>query len=281
MSLALVSDASVAAVSTNHSKSPTSSSSEPYPIYNFQMDSGSNVGWSVTEGGIIIPGQAKPIKCTTVTTRHTALRLSRTKRLQDSDYFNGQDVLMQARRVVLVLDEEQVVVSCSVKGYATLDDDVDDSTENDFALNIEFYDEAGTSYDSQYSFEVHDLDPLSCEPYNAKDVTALIEQNDCVRVELEKVKQHYKEFDYVKPKVLAPGMYAIDVKPIPHPLKNNRSAHLNYISHLKESVETVREIVEEARVIWLSHGDPQERNFALGNLIDGSSNGDHRKENLP
>ncbi|GJV33092.1 hypothetical protein Tco_1393492 [Tanacetum coccineum] len=53
----------------------------------------------------------------------------------------------------------------------------------------------------------------------------------------------------VKPKVLAPDMYAIDVKPIPHPLKNNRSAHLNYISHLKESVETVREIVEEARVV--------------------------------
>ncbi|GJV08829.1 retrovirus-related pol polyprotein from transposon TNT 1-94 [Tanacetum coccineum] len=48
--------------------------------------------------------------------------------------------------------------------------------------------------------------------------------------------------DSVKPKVLAPGMYAIDVKPIPHPLKNNRSAHLNYISHLKESVETVMEI---------------------------------------
>ncbi|GJS98701.1 hypothetical protein Tco_0819871 [Tanacetum coccineum] len=55
--------------------------------------------------------------------------------------------------------------------------------------------------------------------------------------------------DSVKPKVLAPGMYAIDVKPIPPPLKNNRSAHLNYINHLKESVETVREIVEEARVV--------------------------------
>ncbi|GKF85689.1 hypothetical protein Tco_0253516, partial [Tanacetum coccineum] len=53
----------------------------------------------------------------------------------------------------------------------------------------------------------------------------------------------------VKTKVLAPGMYAIDVKPIPHPLKNNRSAHLTYINHLKESVETVREIVEEARVV--------------------------------
>ncbi|GJX71877.1 putative ribonuclease H-like domain-containing protein, partial [Tanacetum coccineum] len=34
-----------------------------------------------------------------------------------------------------------------------------------------------------------------------------------------------------------------------HPLKNNRSAHLTYINHLKESVETVREIVEEARVV--------------------------------
>ncbi|GJX35855.1 retrovirus-related pol polyprotein from transposon TNT 1-94 [Tanacetum coccineum] len=122
---------------------------------------------------------------------------------------------------------------------------------------------------------VANVNDRSCEPYNAKDVTALIEQNDCVRIELEKVKQHYKELydsikitrahtsektstmlneieslkaqlrskepcftsDYVKPKVLAPGMYAIDVKPIPHPLKNNRSAHLNYISHLKESVE--------------------------------------------
>ncbi|GJT38012.1 hypothetical protein Tco_0937877 [Tanacetum coccineum] len=61
--------------------------------------------------------------------------------------------------------------------------------------------------------------------------------------------------DCVKPKVLAPGMYAIDVKPIPHPLKNNRSAHLNYIGHLKESVETVREIVEEARAVnhWIVH----------------------------
>ncbi|GKD63046.1 hypothetical protein Tco_1305154 [Tanacetum coccineum] len=41
----------------------------------------------------------------------------------------------------------------------------------------------------------------------------------------------------------------LNPSPIPHPLKNNRSAHLNYISHLKESVEMVREIVEEARVV--------------------------------
>ncbi|GJX53720.1 hypothetical protein Tco_0282089 [Tanacetum coccineum] len=53
----------------------------------------------------------------------------------------------------------------------------------------------------------------------------------------------------IKTKVLAPGMYAIDVEPIPPRLKNNRSAHLDYINHLKERVDTVREIVEEARVV--------------------------------
>ncbi|GKD61489.1 retrovirus-related pol polyprotein from transposon TNT 1-94, partial [Tanacetum coccineum] len=53
----------------------------------------------------------------------------------------------------------------------------------------------------------------------------------------------------VKTKVLALGMYATDVEPIPPRLKNNRSAHLDYMYHLKESVETVREIVEEAKVI--------------------------------
>ncbi|GJR15448.1 putative ribonuclease H-like domain-containing protein [Tanacetum coccineum] len=46
---------------------------------------------------------------------------------------------------------------------------------------------------------VANVNDRSCEPYNAKDVTALIDQNDCVRVELEKVKQHYKElYDSIK-----------------------------------------------------------------------------------
>ncbi|GJR46882.1 retrovirus-related pol polyprotein from transposon TNT 1-94 [Tanacetum coccineum] len=55
--------------------------------------------------------------------------------------------------------------------------------------------------------------------------------------------------DPVKPKVLAPGMYAINVEPIPLRLKNNRDAHLYYLTHLKESVETICEIVEEARLV--------------------------------
>ncbi|GJR39665.1 integrase, catalytic region, zinc finger, CCHC-type containing protein [Tanacetum coccineum] len=49
-----------------------------------------------------------------------------------------------------------------------------------------------------------------------------------------------KQLTLSNQKFLAPGMYAIDVKHIPHPLKNNRSAHLKLYSHLKESVETVK-----------------------------------------
>ncbi|GJU23868.1 hypothetical protein Tco_1157210 [Tanacetum coccineum] len=54
--------------------------------------------------------------------------------------------------------------------------------------------------------------------------------------------------DSVKPKVLAPGMYAIDVEPLPSHCRNNREVNLVYLNHLKESVETLREIVKEARV---------------------------------
>ncbi|GJW73665.1 hypothetical protein Tco_0133035 [Tanacetum coccineum] len=117
-------------------------------------------------------------------------------------------------------------------------------------------------------------------------VTTLQEQNELFRAENAKVKQHYKELydsikitrakhieqttalttenenlkaqihenlkcntiDSVKPRVLAPGRYAIDVEPIPPNIRNNREVHLDYLKHLKESVETLREIVEEAKV---------------------------------
>ncbi|GJY55000.1 retrovirus-related pol polyprotein from transposon TNT 1-94 [Tanacetum coccineum] len=52
----------------------------------------------------------------------------------------------------------------------------------------------------------------------------------------------------VKPRVLAPGRYVIDVELIPPHNRNNREVHLHYPNHLKESIETLREIVEEAKV---------------------------------
>ncbi|GJV03883.1 putative ribonuclease H-like domain-containing protein [Tanacetum coccineum] len=117
-------------------------------------------------------------------------------------------------------------------------------------------------------------------------LNALHDLNERFRAENAKVKQHYKElYDSIKitrakttdqnnsllseienlkaqlkdnskcvtipdskPKVLASDRYPIDVEPIPTRHKNNREVHLHYIKHLKESVETLREIVEDAKV---------------------------------
>ncbi|GJS92358.1 hypothetical protein Tco_0799326 [Tanacetum coccineum] len=119
-----------------------------------------------------------------------------------------------------------------------------------------------------------------------KKVIVFQEQNELFRAENAKIKQHYKELydsikitrakhieqtttllaenenlkaqihenmrcipiNSVKPRVLAPGKYAIDVEPIPPHNKNNRQVHLDYLKHRKESVETLREIVEESKV---------------------------------
>nr|GEV88777.1 retrovirus-related Pol polyprotein from transposon TNT 1-94 [Tanacetum cinerariifolium] len=111
-------------------------------------------------------------------------------------------------------------------------------------------------------------------------VTNLRAQNDLFRDKNDKIKQHYKELydsikitrakhikqvtklttenvnlktsvskDKVKPQVLAREKHAIDVEPIVPHLKNNRDAHLDYLRHLKESVETIRDIVKEAKVL--------------------------------
>nr|GEW60044.1 retrovirus-related Pol polyprotein from transposon TNT 1-94 [Tanacetum cinerariifolium] len=111
-------------------------------------------------------------------------------------------------------------------------------------------------------------------------VTHLQVQNDMFRAENDKIKQHYKElYDSikitrtkhieqvtkltienvnlktcvskatVKPQVSARDKDAIVVEPIVPRLRNNRDAHLDYIRHLKESVETIHDIVEEAKVV--------------------------------
>nr|GEU52605.1 hypothetical protein [Tanacetum cinerariifolium] len=119
-------------------------------------------------------------------------------------------------------------------------------------------------------------------------VNALHDLNECWRAKNEKVKRYYKElYDSIKitraktienpnsllievanlkaeikenhkskyvtmpalkSKVLAPGMYVIDVEPIPSRNRNNREVHLDYLKHLKASVATLCKIVEDARV---------------------------------
>ncbi|GJW28739.1 retrovirus-related pol polyprotein from transposon TNT 1-94 [Tanacetum coccineum] len=336
--LALVSDASVQQYPTQPSKSK-----EPSPADNFQMDSGSssteNLIESLSNTLALLTQSYKSHRPQTNNQLRASSNARNKAMLQD-----GKVVVQDVRRRYNATNQGRPFqrniargngVARNVGGehVTNVDDDVDDSPENDLALNVdhifevdecdafdsdvdealfkevkemeEIFDQMNNEVDKNtvdkqcakiekknllienenlivnclstqllYDVEksrcldleadmskiknlehqiqekdnvirhlkdlVANVNDRSREPYNAIDVTALIEQNDCDRVELEKVKRHYKELDYVKPKVLAPGIYAIDVKPIPHPLKNNRSAHLNYISPSKESVETGR-----------------------------------------
>ncbi|GJT23721.1 hypothetical protein Tco_0893658 [Tanacetum coccineum] len=235
------------------------------------------------------------VQCNVSSVRNDALMS-----ILDEMHEQGDMQCAEIEKKNLLIENENLIVNClstqllyDVEKSRCLDLEADMSKEapdfNSFfkIKNLEHQIQEKDNVIRDLKVLVANVNDRSCETYNAKDVTALIEQNECVRVELEKVKQHYKELydsikitcahtrektstmlneieslkaqlkskvscvtsESIKPKVLMPGMYAIDVKPIPHPLKNNRSAHLNYINHLKESVETVREIVEEARVV--------------------------------
>ncbi|GJX73848.1 hypothetical protein Tco_0312443 [Tanacetum coccineum] len=99
-----------------------------------------------------------------------------------------------------------------------------------------------------------ECDERSCEPLlDDKDVNDLhLNRMACYKDLKAQLEGNLKVAtrSSVKTKVLAPGMYAIDVEPIPPRLKNNRSAHLDYINHLKESVETIcEELLKEARIV--------------------------------
>ncbi|GKC79508.1 hypothetical protein Tco_1130282 [Tanacetum coccineum] len=94
--------------------------------------------------------------------------------------------------------------------------------------------------------------------------------------------------DSVKPRVLAPGRYAIDVEPIPPRNRNNREVHLDYPKHLKECVETLREIIEEAKVerpldsslasacLYTKHSQELKKQVTFEDQCETSTNNTHK-----
>ncbi|GKE41496.1 hypothetical protein Tco_1468780 [Tanacetum coccineum] len=80
-----------------------------------------------------------------------------------------------------------------------------------------------------------------------EQITALLTDNGNLKAQMHENLKCIT-MDSIKPRILAPGRYAIDVEPITPRNRNNRVVHLDYLKHLKESVETLYEIVEEAKV---------------------------------
>nr|GEU64434.1 ribonuclease H-like domain-containing protein [Tanacetum cinerariifolium] len=135
-----------------------------------------------------------------------------------------------------------------------------------------------TRNDTERTDKVRIIDPQITKLTDK--VTTLQVQHDFFRAENAKIKQHYKELNdsikitrakhieqvtkltdenvtlktsvskaKVQPQVLTRAKHALDVKPIVPRLRNNWDAHLDYLRHIKESVEIVRDIVEEAKVV--------------------------------
>ncbi|GKC69545.1 hypothetical protein Tco_1115428 [Tanacetum coccineum] len=50
-----------------------------------------------------------------------------------------------------------------------------------------------------------------------------------------------------KSKVIAPGVFKLDLEPVSPKLKKNKEAHVNYLKTTKNNVDTLRNIVEQAR----------------------------------
>nr|GEW44673.1 retrovirus-related Pol polyprotein from transposon TNT 1-94 [Tanacetum cinerariifolium] len=99
----------------------------------------------------------------------------------------------------------------------------------------------------QHYKELYDSIKITCAKH-IEQVMVLTTENINLKAQiLDTVNSVSK--DHVKPKVLALGKYVINVELLVPRLKNNREAHLDYLRHLKESVETIREIVEEAKVV--------------------------------
>nr|GEY20896.1 copia protein [Tanacetum cinerariifolium] len=77
-------------------------------------------------------------------------------------------------------------------------------------------------------------------------VTHLQAQNDLFRAENDKIKQHYKElYDSIK---ITRAKHIDQVTKLTADNMNLKTS-VNYLRHLKESVETIRDIIEEAKLV--------------------------------
>ncbi|GJY49718.1 retrovirus-related pol polyprotein from transposon TNT 1-94 [Tanacetum coccineum] len=202
------------------------------------------------------PGQARQIKCYNCNgIGHIARNCTQHKRPQNSKYFKDKMLLMQAQENGVALDEEQLLFIVGGQDN-TINEDVailDQYVMKAVRLMIQTL--------SDEVFFVASTSELNVSRFTEMQKAYNVVKARCLEVEAElsNLRDNIHKDNYnkllnrfsnleVKPKVLALGKYAIDVEPIPPRNRNNREVHLVYLRHLKESVDTLREIVEDAKV---------------------------------
>nr|GEU46735.1 integrase, catalytic region, zinc finger, CCHC-type, peptidase aspartic, catalytic [Tanacetum cinerariifolium] len=163
-----------------------------------------------------------------------ALNVDNVFQADDCDAFDSDDAVCEHHEVHEMHDDVQ-------PNYV-----VDSHTGYTSDSNIIPYDQVENAKVKQHYKELYDSIKITCAKH-IDQTTALLTENENLKVQIN-AKLKCVTIDSVTPKVLAPGMYAIDVETIPPRLKNNREVRLDYLKHFKESVATLREIVEEAKV---------------------------------
>nr|GEY39864.1 hypothetical protein [Tanacetum cinerariifolium] len=160
-------------------------------------------------------------------------------------------LLMRAQEYGVVLDEEQLLFIAGGQGNV-VDEDVDEPSVQDLVLNadnvfqadkcdaFDFDDNEAPTAHTMFMSDLSSADLVYDEAGPSYDSDILSEQvQPALYNGHEIIKTHH---------VLSIVHNSEDTLEIAEITRNNRKVNLDYLEHLKKSVETLREFVEEARV---------------------------------
>ncbi|GJV06034.1 retrovirus-related pol polyprotein from transposon TNT 1-94 [Tanacetum coccineum] len=153
-----------------------------------------------------------------------------------ADYTSDSNIIMYDQ---YVKDSVVPVVQSNVSSNNVVD--------NSLSAELATYKEQVKLYERRAKFELTEREQKIDEQLRIVITDRNIKEKN-LKKELHSVKMQFTSTINHNKSMVEEVTYAIDVDPLPSRLRNNREAHLDYLKHFKESVETVREIVEEAKV---------------------------------
>nr|GEU82839.1 retrovirus-related Pol polyprotein from transposon TNT 1-94 [Tanacetum cinerariifolium] len=216
-------------------------------------------GGAHNKAGNANQGQGKPIKCYNYGGfGHITRNCTQPKRLQNSDYFKEKMLLMQAQENGAMLDEEELLFLAGEQAN-TYDADTlmmnpllkpsswqtcpqQCPHSNKLVLPMhQFYLSADMGNSNIIPYEQYvKHNEESVVPSGASSV----QYDDYM---LHENSAYVPDDSFTTTLNIYKDQYAIDVEPIPPSQRNNRNVQQGYLNRLKDTLDTLREIVEEAR----------------------------------